>query len=228
MTITCFLPCRKGSERVPRKNIRPIASKPFGLLEIKLEQLLSTTMIDRIILSTNDEEIMDFAASLGNPRLDVRLRDESLASSITSTDELIEYVSSLIDDGHVIWTHVTSPFLDADVYDELLKTYLRELDNGYDSLMTVTELQGFIWDDAGPVNYDRGVEKWPRTQTLTPLYEVNSGAFVASASVYSERKDRIGGNPFKYKLDKVRGFDIDWEEDFQIAEALMCAGVSRV
>lgn len=222
MTITCFLPCRKGSERVPRKNIRPIAGKAFGLLEIKLEQLLSTTMIDKIILSTNDEEIINFAMSIENSRLDVRSRDDSLASSATSTDELIAYAGSLVEEGHVMWTHVTSPFLGAAVYDELLRTYLCELDNGYDSLMTVTKLQGFIWDDTGPVNYDRNVEKWPRTQTLASLYEINSGAFITAASVYSKEKDRIGVNPFKYELNKIQGFDIDWPEDFQIAEALMC------
>jgi len=185
-------------------------------------------MIDRVILSTNDEEILEFAASLGADRLEVRPRDESLASNSTSTDELIEYAGSQVDEGHLVWTHVTSPFIGAGQYDELLRVYLRELENGYDSLMTVTELHGFIWDDAGPVNYDRSVEKWPRTQTLTPLYEVNSGAFVAPVNVYRERKDRIGTNPFKYKLDKIQGFDIDWEEDFQIAEALMRAGISRI
>ncbi len=228
MTITCFLPCRKGSERVPRKNVRPIAGKPFGLLEIKLNQLLSTTLIDRVLLSTNDEEIMDFAASVKDKRLEVRAREESLSASCTSTDDLITYVGSQVEEGHVLWTHVTSPFIGAAQYDEILRTYLRELDNGYDSLMTVSELQGFIWDDNGSVNYDRGVEKWPRTQTLAPLYEVNSGAFIAPASVYRERKDRIGANPFKYKLGKVQGFDIDWEEDFRIAEALLCAGISSI
>lgn len=222
------MPCRKGSERVPRKNIRPIAGKSLGLLEIKLGQLLATTLIDKIILSTNDEEILDFAASLGDRRLDLRTRDESLAANSTSTDQLIEYAGSQVDEGHLVWTHVTSPFIGAVEYDEMLRTYLRELMNGYDSLMTVTELQGFIWDESGPVNYDRSVEKWPRTQTLNPLYEVNSGAFVAPVSVYRDQKDRIGDAPFKYKLDKIQGFDIDWEEDFQIAEALMGAGISRI
>lgn len=213
---------------MPRKNIRPIAGKSFGLLEIKLDQLLSSTMINKVLLSTNDEEIMDFAASLRDPRLEVRTREESLASSSTSTDDLIEYVGSQVEEGHVIWTHVTSPFIGAREYDEILRTYLRELENGYDSLMTVTELQGFIWGEAGPVNYDRSIEKWPRTQTLDPLYEVNSGAFIAPVNVYRKRKDRIGSSPFKYKLSKVQGFDIDWEEDFQIAEALMRAGISGV
>lgn len=228
MTVTCFLPCRKGSERVPRKNIRPIADRPFGLLQIKLDQLLAARRIDRIILSTNDEEIIDFARTLDAPKLEIRLREDALASSSTSTDELIEYAGSQVEDGHLLWTHVTSPFLTASLYDSIIETYFEQIDKGCDSLMTVNELRGFLWDDARPINYDRNVEKWPRTQTLEPLYEINSGAFLAPADVYRCKGDRIGDRPYKYVVDKIQGFDIDWEEDFLIADAMLTAGISEV
>lgn len=228
MTVTCFLPCRKGSERVPRKNIRPIAGRPYGLLQIKLEQLLTASRIDRIILSTNDEEIIDFARSLDAPKLDILLRADALASSSTSTDELIQYAGSQVDEGHVLWTHVTSPFLSGALYDAIIRTYFEQIDNGCDSLMSVNELRGFVWDGAGPINYDRNIEKWPRTQTLEPLYEINSGVFLAPVSVYHQKADRIGERPYKYVVDKIQGFDIDWEEDFLIAEAMLTAGISDI
>ncbi|MFL1466415.1 cytidylyltransferase domain-containing protein [Marinobacter sp. DUT-3] len=228
MTVTCFLPCRKGSERVPRKNIRPIADKPFGLLQIKLEQLLATKLIDRIILSTNDEEIIEYAEKFETSKLDIRLRDDALASSSTSTDELIEYAGSQIEEGHILWTHVTSPFLTTRLYDAIIEKYLKQLECGYDSLMSVNELRGFIWDESRPVNYDRNVEKWPRTQTLEPLYEINSGVFLAPENVYKVKGDRIGDRPYKYILDKIQGFDIDWEEDFLMADAMLSAGISEI
>ena len=228
MTVTCFLPCRKGSERVPRKNIRPIADKPFGLLQIKLEQLLAARRIDKVVLSTNDEDIIKYARTLDSAKLDIRLRDDALSSSSTSTDELIEYAGSQIEGGHILWTHVTSPFLTAALYDDVIGRYLEELENGYDSLMTVSELRGFVWDESGPITYDRNVEKWPRTQTLAPLYEINSGVFLAPSAVYQQKADRIGERPYKYVVDKIQGFDIDWEEDFQIAEAMLTAGISDI
>ncbi|TCP20736.1 hypothetical protein [Rhodovulum adriaticum] len=49
---------------MPRKNIRPFGPFAHGLLEIKLGQLLACPEIDRVVLSTNDEEILDFARSL--------------------------------------------------------------------------------------------------------------------------------------------------------------------
>ena len=41
-------------------------------------------------------------------------------------------------------------------------------------------LQKFIWNDDEPLNYDRNLQKWPKTQTIDPLWEVNSGVFLAS------------------------------------------------
>lgn len=213
---------------MPRKNIRPISDKPFGLLQIKLEQLLATRLVDRVILSTNDEEIIEFAETLETSKLEIRVRDDTLSSSSTSTDELIEYAGSQIEDGHILWTHVTSPFLTAALYDAIIESYLEQLESGYDSLMSVNELRGFVWDASSPLNYDRNVEKWPRTQTLVPWYEINSGVFLAPASVYRLKGDRIGDRPYKYVLDKIQGFDIDWEEDFLIADAMLKAGISKI
>ncbi|WP_328190374.1 acylneuraminate cytidylyltransferase family protein [Marinobacter sp. OP 3.4] len=227
MAITCFLPCRKGSERVPKKNIRPIAGYQYGLLEIKLNQLLSSRRIDHIILSTNDPDVIAYARSVDSPRLEIRTRADELASSSTSTDQLIEYAGTQVEEGDLLWTHVTSPFLTARHYDDMIETYLAKREEGYDSLMSVNELRGFLWNDTGPINYDRNVEKWPRTQTLEPLYEINSAVFLAPLEVYRTRNDRIGAEPYKYVLDKIQGFDIDWEDDFLMAEAMLAAGVGK-
>ena len=49
-------------------------------------------------------------------------------------------------EGHILWTHVTSPFIGPDVYDRIIETYFENIDHN-DSLMTVTKLQKFIWND---------------------------------------------------------------------------------
>lgn len=213
---------------MPRKNIRPFAGRALGLLQLKLEQLLATRLVDRVLLSTNDQEILDYASQLKDSRMEVRERDDRLAASSTSTDELIRYVGEIVPEGDVLWTHVTSPFVGASVYDAMIERYLQSQQEGFDSLMAVTELRGFLWDQSGPVSYDRNVEKWPRTQTLAPLYEVNSAAFLAPSECYRASADRIGRRPFRYILDKVTGFDIDWEDDFLVAQALVAAGVAGV
>ncbi|MCS5489179.1 cytidylyltransferase domain-containing protein [Algoriphagus limi] len=216
--ITAFVPCRKGSERVKNKNTRPFAGVIGGLVRIKLEQLIQVRSIDQIVLSTNDEEVKAIGRSLGHAKIKIVDRPENLATSSASTDDLITYVPSIISAGTVLWTHVTSPFIGAEDYDEMIEAYQKALGEGHDSLMTVTKWQKFLWNEQGPVNYDRDIEKWPRTQTLQPLYEIDSGAFITDISVYQHLKDRVGQKPKLFLQEQQKSFDIDWEEDFKIAE----------
>lgn len=226
--ITCFLPCRAGSQRILKKNIKTFANYQYGLIQIKLDQLLESESIEEIVLSTNDNMILEYAESLGDTRIRLHQRAEELSSSETSTDQLVAHALELIPSGHILWTHVTSPFISAKYYDEIIKAYFQKIKVGYDSLMTATPIHGFLWQDEEPMNYDRASEKWPRTQTLRPVYEINSGAFIASTEIYSELDDRIGRRPYIYELDKIISFDIDWPEDFVIAECLAEKGLARL
>lgn len=228
MAVYAFLPCRKGSERVPKKNIKPFGQFANGLVELKLKQLLNCSSIDNVILSTNDEEILDYAASLANEKLIVHKRDDALCTSSTSTDELVAHALSLVPEGHILWTHVTSPFVNSDQYELIIKEYFDKLKNGYDSLMTTSLIHGFLWNKEGPINYDRSVEKWPRTQTIEPLHEINSAVFLSSAENYEALNDRIGKAPYLYPLDKIIAHDIDWPEDFIIAQAIEANGLAKL
>ncbi len=217
--IIAFLPCRQGSQRVKNKNIKPFAGVEKGLIYIKLAQLLKVKAIAQIVVSTNDTEVKRIAKSFNDSKIIIDDRPEELASSSTSTDDLIKYVPSIIKSGIVLWTHVTSPFVDEEVYQRAIDNYFSN-SNKYDSLMSVTKLQKFLWNENEPINYDRSVEKWPRTQTIKPVYEVNSGVFIADIDVYKKFNDRIGESPFLYELNEKVAFDIDWEIDFEIAEVL--------
>lgn len=221
MKIIAFLPCRAGSQRVPNKNTRPFAGEAAGLLGIKLGQLLATPGIDEIVLSTNDPLVVEIGRryldqAAGRMRID--LRPDELCSAATSTDALVAYVPSIIPEGHVLWTHVTSPFYDTPEYVAAIDAYRRALAAGtHDSLMGVLQLRTFLWNATGPINYDREVEKWPRTQTLPPLYEINSAIFLADIAIYRARQDRIGARPLLYPVPKTKNLDVDWEDDFHLA-----------
>ena len=219
--VAAFLPCRKGSQRIKNKNIRTFAGIDGGLVKIKLLQLSKVNSIEKIYLSTNDEEVIEITKKLNIDNLIIDIRPEYLCASETTTDELIKYVPNLIQNEHILWTHVTSPFIDDLVYENAIMQYyslLRKSEN--DSLMSVTELKKFIWDKKGPVNYNRDNRKWPFTQSINPLFEVNSGIFISSRNNYLKLSDRIGETPFYFILDNIKSFDIDWQEDFQIAELL--------
>ncbi|MFC3867533.1 acylneuraminate cytidylyltransferase family protein [Helicobacter equorum] len=220
MEINVFLPCRKGSERVPNRNIKPFGCFANGLLELKLSQLLAVHKISRIFVSSNDDEVLNFAKNLKSNKIVLGKRDESLCMDSTQTDELIVYAHQLINNGEILWTHVTAPFFDHRCYDDVIEKYEQCLYGGYDSLMSVNRVYGFLWGSKGPINYDRTLCRWPQTQRLAPLYEVNSAVFLANAEMYKQHHDRIGEMPYFYITDKITGFDVDWREDFLIVKAL--------
>lgn len=215
--LNAFLPIRSGSQRVPNKNTRMFAGIEGGLSKIKLQQLLSCEHIDGIYVSTNDPAIRKISNDLNSDRIRVIDRPQRLASQSSSTDQLIEYVPEIMPDGHILWTHVTSPLITAEQYDLMISAYFMGIDN-YDSLMSVTKIRKFIWDSRGALNYNRALEKWPQTQSLPAVWEINSGAFIASKDTYLNKSDRIGDRPFLYELNSDIAIDIDWIGDFKIAE----------
>jgi len=67
--------------------------------------------------------------------------------------------------------------------DEVKKTtkkYKQIIKTKHDSLMTITEIKSFIWDNKKPINYNNKKVKWPKTQETLPLNKVNSAVFLSS------------------------------------------------
>lgn len=221
MKVTCFLPCRAGSERVINKNTRQFAGVEGGLLKIKLDQLVNCSLIDLIVLSTNDQKVMDIGEQYGE-RVKIDIRPAELAASDARTDDLIKYAATIIEGPHILWTHVTSPFTGESVYTRAVNDYFRLIKtNQYDSLISVTPLRVHVWDKLGhPVNYEKGETKWPRSQQVDPLYEINSAIFINSRENYLKLKDRIGLKPFLFEIDRTESLDIDYEDDFLLAESI--------
>lgn len=229
-TISVFLPTRKGSERVRQKNTRPFATFGGGLLELKLQQLIELRDVDEIILSTNDELSFDVGSLFAkkDSRVKVIIRPEALAQSNTNLIDLVRYVPEICSSEHILWTHVTSPFTDASSYLRGIEKYFWAIENCFDSLMSVKKNQSFLWDkEANSLINNQSNLKWPRTQDLKPLYEIDSALFLASKKIYLLERDRIGERPFLYEQDGLSSFDIDWEDDFRLAETIYLHHVKR-
>jgi len=222
MGVTVFLPTRKGSERVINKNTRPFADREGGLLALKLDQLLGCKNVDEIILSSNDEASLELGRVYAekDSRLKVVVRPDHLALSTTSLVDLVKYVPQVVGGEHILWTHVTSPFVTSEDYDAIIDDYFKAL-HGNDSLMTVKKIQNFLWDaDKHDLVNRQNNEKWPRTQDLKPFYEIDSAVFLSSKANYKSFQDRIGLRPKLFVQEGIKSFDVDWEEDFFLAEQL--------
>jgi len=220
--VSFFLPTRKGSERVTNKNTRPFAGISGGLVENKIKQLVETKLIDEILFSSNDESCMEVAERYAKSDKRIRIipRPEELCLSSTNLQDLICYVPTITNAEHILWGHVTTPLSGAEQYDAGVRLYLNKLDEGYDSLVGVTELKNFLLNKEGKLINNTTNIPWPRTQDLESLYEINHTMFLAKREVYVEQKNRIGRKPLLHVMDEMHSFDIDWPEDFQIAEIM--------
>ena len=219
--IAFFLPTRKGSERVKNKNTRPFADIEGGLVENKIKQLLSTKHIDEILFSSNDEMCIAIAEKYtSDSRLRIIPRPNELCLSTTNLQDLICYVPTITNADHILWGHVTTPLVEAKVYDTAIEQYLSKIIKGYDSLVSVKELKNFLLNQEGKLVNNTTNIPCPRTQDLEPLYEINHAIFLAKRSVYTEQKNRIGQKTLLYIMDEIHSKDIDWEEDFKIAEIM--------
>lgn len=221
-TFNAFLPCRSGSERVKKKNTRDFCGVPGGLTKIKLHQLVRVPALDSILVSTNDPEVMeiveDVRAETGRA-IELIERPAHLGTSQTRTDDLILYAAEIAPAGVLVWTHTTSPFAGTEFYSRAIAAYEQQVVAGSkDSLMSVSPIRSFVWSDDGPLNYDRSKEKWPRTQTLPTIYDVNSAVFMCDRGLMRAQGDRIGMRPHLFEMAHVESLEIDWEDDFTFAE----------
>lgn len=226
-----FIPCRAASERVKNKNTRPFAGYKHGLLELKLRQMGAVAGFDEIIVSSNDPEVLKYAANFSameDSRVKPILRPEIWGGSNTSMGEFIsEYIADLRLDGHLLWTHVTHPFVTAEVYTKALAVYAEKLSQGYDCLVSSTKIQKFLWRDGRPFNYDNSAERWPRSQDLEPVYEINHAIYALSFQLMRQVRDRVGLSPYFFELDEGCAMDIDWEEQFLLTEEIASARQRR-
>lgn len=226
-SVSFFLPTRKGSQRVKNKNTRTFSNISGGLLELKLMQLVQSKRISEIILSTNDEDSIR-VASLVNKRFGNKVliveRPDELCSDSTNLTDLINYVPNIITNEHILWGHVTTPFVTADDYDSAIEIYFSCIKAGFDSLLSGKRFQNYLIKPDTNRAYNTDQEsnslRWPRTQDLQLLYEINHAIFIASRNIYISKKDRIGDMIYIHEMDAIKSFDIDWEDDFLIAEAI--------
>lgn len=224
---TVIVPIRKGSQRIIRKNVQSIGPFGFGLTEIKLRQLLAGNTFAEILIDTDLEEIDQVLAVIGSTdstsKVRVEVRDPKLAGSDATTDDLIRHLVKKVNTPHLVWTHVTSPFFNTECYARFMERY-RNLPPEHDSLVAADTLREFLWKKDGPMNYDRNGLRWPFTQTLDPIYLINSAGFAISTELAQTLGDRVGETPAFFECEVMEGFDVDWPDQFQIVKLLVQNG----
>jgi CMP-N-acetylneuraminic acid synthetase len=212
--ITAMMPMKAHSERVPGKNIRPLAGRP--LYHWMMDALRGSKYIDEILVNTDSETIGREAERLFGARYIPR--PAHLLGDHVSMTPLIEYDLSQCDATVMLQTHSTNPLITTATVDRVIERYFSPGD--HDSVFTVNTFHSrFYWDDGRPVNHDLNVML--RTQDLPPLYEENSCLYVFSRDSFAKAGRRVGISPVLEPTDPLESVDIDEEHQFKVADILM-------
>lgn len=225
--ISIFFPLRAGSLRSKNKNTKPFLADGRSLFQLKMHQLIKLVdEVDEIIISTNDEVIIQQSQEFQNEKIKLIRRPSILCQSTTKVTDLINYVPTITKGNIILWLHATAPFCDDIDYKRALKVFQDGFrDQEIDSLMSVNKIQQFLWDDNEKkvINIDRTINPWPNTQDLNPLYEINHAFYISTRDNYLQYQDRIGKKPYLFIAEGEKKIDIDWEEDFIFAQRIACA-----
>jgi CMP-N-acetylneuraminic acid synthetase len=231
MRVLGLVPARGGSKGVPRKNVRLLAGKP--LLQWTAEAALAATRLDRVVLSTDDEEIADVGRRCG---LDVPfLRPAELARDDTPTLPVVRHALSWVEErgsryDAVCLLQPTSPFRsarDIDACIELLE------ESTADAVVTTLRVPSeynphwvYLRQGDGLLRLATG-ESQPiaRRQLLPPAFHRDGSIYVTRRSAIVDGDSLYGARVVGYELDASRSVNIDDLDDWRRAEAML-AGVA--
>lgn len=214
--VVALVPMRHHSQRVPGKNYRPLLGKP--LYHYILNTLASITGIHTVVVDTDSPTIKEKIAQ-DFPKIQIINRPENLQADDVPMNEILMYDTAQVPADYYLQTHSTNPLLKAETVTRALVKFL-DVYPAYDSLFSVTRIQSRLWDSlARPINHNPAILL--QTQDLPPIYEENSCFYFFTRETLHKRHTRIGERPYLFEISKTEAWDIDDEEDFEIAELLM-------
>jgi CMP-N,N'-diacetyllegionaminic acid synthase len=236
LSAVAFVPARSGSERVPGKNVRPLAGHP--LLAYAIETALQSGVFDRVVVSTDSEEIAAVARWYG---ADVPfLRPAQYATSVSPDVEWLLHTLERLEERYELLALIraTNPFRGPDAvrrgFEQLVAT--PEADS-LRAVELVKQHPGKMWvlaEDGRTMRplLDQSHLKvaWHAGQypARPPVYVQNSALEIARTAAVLETGTREGRVVAPFFTDGYEGFNVDDEEDWERAERLVESGAASL
>lgn len=230
--IIALIPARAGSQRVKGKNIRELGGKP--LIAYTIDAALKADGIDRVIVSTDSEEIALIAKKYGAEVPFIRPPDISTSEStefsyhIHALETLFNNESYVAD--IIVNLYPTTPFRKPDTISRAIKVFKES--STADSLRSVRKCKEHpykMWQRKGDF-LNRFIElEDPAKHTFS--YHLLPEVLVQNASIYIVRRETllkfnntIGEKVFCFEMNEVESIDINYDLDFDFASFLMSNG----
>ncbi len=220
-TYLAIIPARGGSKRLPRKNVLELNGKP--LIAYSIEAGLNSKYIDKVIVSSDDEEILNISK---NYKVDNIKRPDDLANDTSTTFDAIKHT---IDNSkkydYIVLLQPTSPLRTSIHIDEAIE-FLNV--KKADAVISVCETDHSpLWSNTldeslSMINFLKEEVQNKRSQDLPKYYRLNGAIYICkTANLIKEKSFILKDNIFAYIMDRKSSIDIDEELDFKIAESII-------
>lgn len=219
----CVIPARGGSKRIPRKNIRPFAGRP--MLAYSIQAARDCDLFDRIMVSTDDEEIAAVAVAEGAEI--PFLRPPSLADDYTGTNAVTRHAIEWYRDAglppaYCCCIYATAPFLRGE---DLRAGYERLVASGKSFVFAATRYpfpiqRAIRLNERGEVEAFHPEHRYTRSQDLEPAFHDAGQFYWGTAQAYLDEVTTFSAASLIVELPRYRVRDIDTEDDWEEAEVL--------
>lgn len=223
MTTICIIPARGGSKRIPRKNIRPFAGKP--MIAHSITTAKESGVFDRIIVTTDDPEIMDVARAWGAEI--PFIRPPELANDHAGTDAVLIHALKWFEAQGTPATfacclYATAPFARPQYVREGLEILRR---TGATTAFSVTSFPYPIFRALKVTEGDRLQMFWPehrltRSQDLPEAYHDAGQFYWMQVPKYLAEGRLFSSDSAPVRLPRHLVQDIDTDEDWVRAELM--------
>ncbi|GER94597.1 acylneuraminate cytidylyltransferase family protein [hot springs metagenome] len=223
-SILAIIPARGGSKGLPRKNIKLLLGKP--LIAWTIEQALNSKYIDRLIVSTEDEEIAEISQKYGAEI--PFLRPKELAQDDTPTIDVIDHVIMKLNQQYdiTLLLEPTSPIRRKNDLDKAVEKFIDNYDI-FDSLVTLGEIHlenpiivKRIKNDFVRPFIENDV-KITRRQDYPKAYFPYGVAYLAKTDFLLKNKTFYGDKTGYLIIERYQCYEIDDIYDFIAVESIM-------
>ncbi|OOE33404.1 CMP-N-acetlyneuraminic acid synthetase, partial [Salinivibrio kushneri] len=176
--VCALIPARGGSKRLPKKNSLPLSGKP--LIAWTIEAALNSQYIDKVLVSTDSEEIASISREFG--AYVPALRPEYLANDTATTEQVIRYELNrhMQDSDILIILQPTSPLRSKQQIDQALRLFQEKKAS---SVFSVTACEhppewcGKLPDNYSMANFISG-DFSTRSQDLQKSFRLNGAIYI--------------------------------------------------
>ena len=210
MKTVAFIVARKGSKRIPNKNVKRMCGKP--LFSWCMDAALGAKLVDEVWIATDDPVIEAYAEGDMDTRI-FRTRemdDDCIQETIINDFLMVSDFETLV------LMQATSPLVTADDIDGGITMHREE---GLDAVASIVEKTYLTYSFDNP---EFQADPWPLKGEISPLLIGNGAFWIISREEFERSGSRIGTLTVGlYEMPEDTLYEVDTETDWVVVETLL-------